>query len=55
MVAELHFQQFTIRKFKLELLAVEHRIVLVDDAMVVGADDPRVHHVGNRQIVQNVP
>lgn len=35
MVVELQLQQFTIRKLKLELLAVEHWIVLVDDAVVV--------------------
>jgi len=35
MVVELQFQQFAIRKLKLELLAVEHWIVLVDDAVVV--------------------
>ena len=39
MLIQLQPQHLTIRKLELELLAVEVRIVLVDDAVVVGADD----------------
>ena len=45
MLIQLQSQYFTICKFELELLAVEVRIVFVDDAVVVGADDNDVSRV----------
>ena len=45
MFVQLQFQHLAIRKLKLELLSIEVRIVLVDDAMIIGADDNDVRRV----------
>lgn len=39
MIIQLQSQHLSIFKLELELLAVEVRIVLVDDTVVIGADD----------------
>lgn len=39
MLIQPQSQRLTILELKLKLLAVEVRIVLVDDAMIVGAND----------------
>jgi len=45
MIIQLQSQHLSIFKLELELLAVEVRIVLVDDAMVIGTDDNDVRGV----------
>lgn len=45
MFIQLQFQHLTIWELKLELLAIEHRVVLVDDAMVIWTDDNDVRRV----------
>ena len=45
MLIQLQPQHLAILKFELELLAIELRIVLVDNAMVVRADDNDVRGV----------
>ena len=45
MIIQLQSQHLSIFKLELELLAVEVRIVLVDDTVVIGADDNDVRGV----------
>ena len=45
MFIQLQPQYLSILKLKLEFLAIEHRIVLVDDTMVVGTDDNNVRRI----------
>ena len=45
MFIQLQPQYFTIWELELELFAIEHRIILVDDAMVIGTDDNDVRGV----------
>ena len=45
MFIQLQPQYLTIWELELELLAIEPRIVLVDDTVVIGADDNNVRGV----------
>ena len=45
MFIQLQPQYLTIWELELELFAIEHRIILVDNAMVIGADDNDVRGV----------
>ena len=45
MLIQLQPQHLAIIELELELLAIEPRIVLVDNAMVIGADDNDVRGV----------
>ena len=45
MFIQLQPQYLTIWELELELFAIEHRIILVDDAMVVRADDNDIRGV----------
>ena len=45
MFIQLQPQYLTIWELELELFAIEHRIILVDNAMVVGTDDNDVRGV----------
>ena len=45
MLIQLQPQHLAIFELELELLAIEHRIVLVDNTMVVRADDNDVRGV----------
>ena len=45
MLIQFQPQHLAILKFELELPAVEHRIILVDNAMVIGTDDNDVRRV----------
>ena len=45
MFIQLQPQYFTIWELELELLAIEPRIILVDNAVVVGTDDNDVRGV----------
>ena len=45
MLIQLQSQRLTILEFELKLLAVEVRIVLVNDAVVIGTDDNDVCRV----------
>ena len=45
MFIQLQPQHLAIFKLKLEFLAIEHRIILVDNAMVIGADDNDIRRV----------
>ena len=45
MFIQLQPQYLTIWELELELFAIEHRIILVDNAMVIGTDDNDVRGV----------
>ena len=45
MLIQTQPQHFAILELELELLAIEHRIILVDNAMVIGADNNDVRGV----------
>ena len=45
MLIQLQPQHLTIWELELELFAIEHRIILVDNAMVVGTDDNDIRGV----------
>lgn len=45
MFIQLQPQYFTIWELELELFAIEHRIILVDNTMVIGTDDNDVRGV----------
>ena len=45
MFIQLQPQHLTIWELELELFAIEHRIILVDNAMVIGTDDNDVRGV----------
>ena len=45
MLIQLQPQHLTIWELELELFAIEHRIILVDNAMVIGTDDNDVRGV----------
>lgn len=45
MFMQLQPQYLTIWELELELFAIEHRIILVDNAMVIGTDDNDVRGV----------
>jgi len=45
MLIQLKPQHLAILKLELELLAIEHRIILVDNPVVIGADDNDVRGV----------
>ena len=45
MFIQLQPQYLTIWELELELFAIEHRIILVDNAMVIGADDNDIRRI----------
>lgn len=45
MLIQLQSQHLTILKLELELLAIEVRVVLVDDTVIVGTDDNDIRGV----------
>ena len=45
MLIQLQSQHLTILKLELELLAIEVRVVLVDDTVIVGTDDNDIRRV----------